>query len=80
MNIEDVKGFVDRDWTRLNRLKREAWLAQYRARNPQERLEAASRLNDLTRTLRPAWPTPREIEADRTHHLRMIDAFRRVQP
>jgi hypothetical protein len=37
-------------------------------------------LMELTRALRRSWPTPQEIEADRAHHLRMIDPYRRVKP
>ncbi|HJN76569.1 MAG TPA: hypothetical protein QGF58_21750 [Myxococcota bacterium] len=80
MDADYVKGFVERDWTLLNRLEHEAWLDDFRGTTPEQRLRVCARAGELARAMSPGWPSDSDRDADLAHHRSMIAGFRRVEP
>jgi hypothetical protein len=77
----DARAYVERGWSEAERLKREHWAREYRARGSVATVDAAQALWAHMRAARPDWPTDADRGADLDHHValkRSIDRAARV--
>jgi hypothetical protein len=80
MNRADIRSFVGRDWSAVERMKARFWLDERRRLTPTDVLAIGDDLRRHVRSLRPDWPDAVEQAADRAVHLRVSEALRAVHP
>jgi hypothetical protein len=78
MRAEDVRAFVQRDWSALADAKADAWLEQRRLRGVEGAFEIADELRERVLAIRPGWPSADERADDLATHLRVAEALRRA--
>jgi hypothetical protein len=69
MDARSVLEFVDRDWTEIERSKRDHWTDRFRREGPAATLGASLALWQHARAVRPDWPTGEDRADDLAHHV-----------
>jgi hypothetical protein len=75
--VKELREYVRRDWTMLQRAKHEFWLKR-RSRPAVDALQVADALRAQVRAVRPDWPTPSARAADLAAHVRLTEILGRV--
>lgn len=71
MDSATLRSFADRDRTAVERLKRDHWVRVYREQGPLATWRAGHALFDHARSVRPDYPTPRDLASDLAHHVEL---------
>lgn len=73
MTRDDIRQFVNRDWTRIAAAKARTWQAG--KQTPAGDLRAGDELRRHVAALRPDWPDPGDRADDLRTHLRVSEAL-----
>ncbi|MGE3886687.1 MAG: hypothetical protein AB7H81_09650 [Vicinamibacterales bacterium] len=79
MDRNAIRGFVRRDWARVDDVKTACWKEQKRGRSAAELLAMGASLFAYARSLRPDWPSAEDRTEDLAVHLRVSEALRVVR-
>ncbi|MEZ4295805.1 MAG: hypothetical protein R3B70_12575 [Polyangiaceae bacterium] len=71
MDRADIRAFVRRDRGAVEEEKRLHWADAYRELGPQHTVEAAARMYEYARSVRPDFPTARDLEEDLAHQVEL---------
>lgn len=71
MDINDVKQFAQRDWTRISALDRIYWANEYERNRAAGSRRVSDALWQHMKSINPQWPDVSEREADLEHHIRI---------
>ena len=80
VDVRDLRAYLERGRA-AERLKREYWAREFRARGPGATIEAARALHEHMRRVNPDWPSDADRRADLAHHVvlkRAIDGAARA--
>jgi len=69
-----------RDWSAIEREKRQFWVERLAAANPDEAFEIADELRQEVLAVRPDWPTAEERSEDLKAHEALSALIRRASP
>ncbi len=69
MNPADVRAFAQRDRTPVEEEKLAFWVQEYEQRGPAATLEAAARMFEYARVVRPDFPTEDDLAEDLAHQV-----------
>ena len=75
---EDIRAFLDRDWGRVEALKRSRWRERRARLGAIEGFRVAGELYAHVRRTRPDWPTTDSRRADLEHHIASSERLRAV--
>lgn len=73
MRTEDIRAFLDRDWQRIDALKRSRWRERRARLGPIEGFRVAGELYAHVRRTRPDWPSAASRRADLDHHVALSE-------
>ena len=79
-SAKELREYVRRDWTVLQRAKHELWLKRRRGMSAVDALRIADALREQGRAARPDGPTPAARAADLAAHVRLTEILGRATP
>ena len=77
VDAKAIRAYARRDWTLIERRKREYWAKRYREQGAAPLRRVADALREHLLAVRPDWPSEADREADLAHHValkRLLDA------
>jgi hypothetical protein len=75
---EDLRRFASQDWGAAARSKEQYWRDWKRQHGPAAAIRMADELRRQALAQKPGWPTEEERRADHAAHLRVLEAFERL--
>lgn len=71
MNINDIREFAQRDWTKISELDRRYWANEYKRNGALSSRQASDAMWQHMKSINPEWPDASQREADLEHHIRI---------
>ncbi len=76
LDPSEILAFARRDWARIAKLKRAAWLELKRRGGPAEGLRLGAMLRDRAQAEHPEWPREQDRESDHEALVRLLSKLR----